>query len=42
MNSIYPGEYNLNISESYFTFLKQISEDYIKYVQVIKQQQMII
>jgi hypothetical protein len=32
MNSLYPGEYNINISESYFTFLKQISEDYIKYI----------
>ena len=32
MNSLFPGEYNLNISDNYFTFLKQISEDYIKYV----------
>ena len=32
MDSLYPGEYNINISETYFTFLKQISEDYKKYV----------
>ena len=36
MNSLYPGEYNINISDSYYTFLKQISEDYIKYIKNYK------
>ena len=32
MNSIYPEEENLNILDNYYSFVKQLSEDYIKYI----------
>ena len=32
MNSIYPGEENIIITDNYYIFLKQISEEYLKYI----------
>ena len=32
MNSLYPGEENINITDNYYNFIKQISEDYLKYI----------
>ena len=32
MNTLYPEEENINISENYYTFIKQISEDFSKYI----------
>ena len=32
MNTVFPGEENINISDNYFIFLKQISEEYLKYI----------
>ena len=32
MNTLYPEEENLNITDNYYNFLKQLSEDYIKYI----------
>lgn len=32
MNTFYPEEENLNITDNYYNFLKQLSEDYIKYI----------
>ena len=32
MNSLYPGEENIIICDNYSIFLKQISEDFIKYI----------
>ena len=32
MNTVYPGEENINISDNYLIFLKQISEEYLKYI----------
>ena len=31
-NSIYPEEENLNILDNYYSFVKQLCEDYIKYI----------
>ena len=32
MNSVYPGEENIIISDNYYIFLKQICEEYLKYI----------
>ena len=32
MNSIYPGEEDIIITDNYYIFLKQISEEYLKYI----------
>jgi len=32
MNSIFPEEENINISDNYYIFLKQLCEDYLKYI----------
>ena len=32
MNSIFPEEENINITDNYYIFLKQLSEDYLKYI----------
>lgn len=42
MNSIFPEEENINITENYYIFLKQLSEDYLKYISNYKVAQMII
>ena len=36
MNSIYPEEENINILDNYYSFVKQLSEDYIKYITYYK------
>ena len=32
MNSLYPGEENINITDNYYTFIKQLTEDFLKYI----------
>ena len=32
MNSLFPEEENINISDNYYILVKQLSEDYIKYI----------
>ena len=32
MNSVYPGEENINISDNYYNFIKQLAEDFLKYI----------
>ena len=36
MINSYPEEENLNITDNYYNFLKQISEDYLKYITYYK------
>ena len=32
MNSLYPGEENINITDNYYTSIKQLTEDFLKYI----------
>ena len=32
MNSLYPGEENINITDNYYTFIRQLTEEFLKYI----------